>query len=295
MPEPLAPSSWVLTFQSPLAASAENGLAFVGGKGTNLARLFQAGLPVPEGFLITTQAYHDFVVRNGLEERILDLLPHEQAGPEDLEAASAQIRALFGDGSFPEGLAEELAHHYGDLGELPVAVRSSATAEDLPDMSFAGQQDTFLQIIGIEALLRAVVACWSSLWTARAIGYRARNRVPQAGAALAVVVQRMVDSDSSGVMFTANPLTGLRTETVIDAAFGLGEALVSGLVEPDHYVVDLQQGRVREKTLGTKVVSIHPREGGGTTRSDETRKDRQALADEQILALARLGQQVSRI
>jgi pyruvate,water dikinase len=202
---------------------------------------------------------------------------------------------MFGAGSFPDGLAEEIGRCYHQLGGPPVAVRSSATAEDLPEMSFAGQQDTFLQIIGIDSLLKAVVDCWSSLWTARAIGYRARNHVPQEGAALAVVVQRMVESASSGVMFTANPLTGLRSETVIDAAFGLGEALVSGLVEPDHYVVDLRQRRISEKTLGEKAVSIHPRESGGTVRSDEARKDRQALSDEQILDLARLGQQVSRL
>jgi pyruvate,water dikinase len=124
------------------------------------------------------------------------------------------------------------------MNEAAVAVRSSATAEDLPGMSFAGQQDTYLNVIGVEQLLRAVVDCWSSLWTARAIGYRAHNHVPHASVALAVVVQTMIESQVSGVIFTANPLTGLRSETVIDATLGLGEALVSGMVEPDHYVVD---------------------------------------------------------
>ena len=149
---------------------------------------------------------------------------------------------------------------------MPVAVRSSATAEDLPEMSFAGQQDTYLNVVGEEALLKAVVECWSSLWTARAIGYRQRNGVPHASVALAVVVQEMVESQASGVLFTANPLTGLRSETVIDATLGLGEALVSGQVEPDHYVVDPSDRQILSKTLGGKAIAIHCAAGWGRPR-----------------------------
>ena len=153
-------------------------------------------------------------------------------------------------GELPAALAQELQTAYARLGNPPVAVRSSATAEDLPELSFAGQQDTYLNVIGADFLLHAVVDCWASLWTARAIGYRLRNHVPHSGTALAVVVQQMVESQAAGVLFTANPLSGLRSETVIDAAFGLGEALVSGRVEPDHYVVDPAAGRNFEQDLG---------------------------------------------
>ena len=139
---------------------------------------------------------------------------------------------------------------YANLGRPAVAVRSSATAEDLPEMSFAGQQDTYLNVIGDEPLLIAVVNCWSSPGTARAISYRERNGVAHVDVALAVVVQQMVESEASGVLFTANPLTGLRAETVIDATVGLGEALVSGQVEPDHFVVDMSTGQIISRTLG---------------------------------------------
>ena len=161
-----------------------------------------------------------------------------------------QIRAAFAAGKMAPALRAALAEVYRRIGEPPVAVRSSATAEDLPDMSFAGQQDTFLNVQGLDALCDAVVACWSSLWTARAIGYRERNRVDQASVALAVVVQTMVDAAAAGVLFTANPLNGRRTETTIDATLGLGEALVSGQVEPDHYVVDELDAYHRPQNVG---------------------------------------------
>src|SRR5512140_2809761 len=159
-----------------------------------------------------------------------------------------------------------------------VAVRSSATAEDLPDLSFAGQQDTYLNVIGVEQLLKAVIDCWSSLWTARAIGYRIRNHIPHEEAALAVVVQEMIQSEASGVLFTANPLTGLRSESVIDATLGLGEALVSGQVEPDHYVVDTLNNRILAKTLGAKKISTRGKTGGGVEVIEENAEAQQALS-----------------
>ncbi len=219
--------------------AANTSLATVGGKGLNLGRLAQAGFTVPTGFLVATDAYLAYVDANDLQAFILDTLADTKFDdPDALQRASHEIRARFAQGLVPTGLVESLQSSYSDLGRPAVAVRSSATAEDLPDMSFAGQQDTFLNVVGDEALLEAVVNCWSSLWTARAIAYRARNDIPQDEVALAVVVQEMVQSEASGVLFTANPLTGKRTEMVIDATLGLGEALVAGLVEPDHYVVD---------------------------------------------------------
>ena len=274
--------------------SAKADLATVGGKGTNLARLARAGFPVPPGFLVTTSAYRAFVAANRLEEKILSLVPPAVTNdPAALETASAQIRALFSTGTLPPDLSKELLDGYSRLGEGPVAVRSSATAEDLPELSFAGQQDTYLNVLGNDQLLKAVVDCWSSLWTARAIGYRSRNRLPHNEVALAVVIQHMVESYASGVLFTANPLTGLRSETVIDAALGLGEALVSGRVEPDHYVVDPAAGCILSKTLGAKALSIHRQAGGGTAEFEEDRRGQQALPDEAILKLARLGQNVA--
>lgn len=280
--------SFLLPLDSPDAT-----LADAGGKGMNLAILARAGFPVPGGFIIATAAYRAFVAANGLVEWL-----HATAGaarvddPAALEATSQAIRARFAAGALPAGLADAVTAAYGALGRPPVAVRSSATAEDLPDMSFAGQQDTFLNVVGEAALLTAVIGCWSSLWTARAIAYRARNGIPHDDVALAVVVQAMVQSEAAGVLFTANPLTGKRSETVIDATLGLGEALVGGHVAPDNYVVDTAAGRITSKTLGAKAIAIRGQAGGGTITTQEAAGDRQALPDPAILELARLGAEV---
>jgi pyruvate,water dikinase len=305
-------NSWIIPFQSETA-----NLTAAGGKGANLGRLARAGFPVPEGFVISTRAYLEFVRAYELEDQIQRLLAGARiegavermgvaqptGGESDttaLETLSEQIRALFSQAEMPAEMWAHIAAAYRELGEPPVAVRSSATAEDLPEMSFAGQQDTFLNVRGETALKQAVMACWSSLWTARAIGYRTRNGVAHTGVghtdvALAVVVQRMVASEASGVLFTANPLSGLRTETVIDATLGLGEALVSGQVEPDHYVVDPAAGVIKMKTLGAKALSIRPEVQGGTQTVPEDARDRQALPDEQIVELARLGARVAEL
>src|SRR5215212_1389852 len=245
-------------------ASSEITLDTSGGKGVNLVRLTRAGFAVPRGFIISTDAYRAFVEANRwlpMIESAVENISAEDAGA--LEKISAQIRAAFSLGLMPPQIESAIRDAYAEFKDVPVAVRSSATAEDLPDLSFAGQQDTYLNIIGEEEVLKAVIQCWSSLWTARAIGYRLRNHIPQDEVALAVVVQEMLPSDVSGVMFTANPLTGLRSETVIDATFGLGEALVSGQVEPDHYVVDTIRNAIRSKTLGAKVQSTRSVAGGG--------------------------------
>lgn len=265
-----------------------------GGKGENLVRLARAGFSVPPGFIIPTTAYCDFVTANRLDQVIHTALASLQADdPAALEAASARIRTTFAGGALEPVLLDALADGYRNLGAPAVAVRSSATAEDLPDMSFAGQQDTFLNIQGAEALAGAVVACWSSLWSARAIGYRARLGMAQDEVALAVVVQQMALAEASGVLFTANPLNGQRTETVIDATLGLGEALVSGQVQPDHYVVDGMAGLILHKTLGAKATVIVGRAGGGTLTQTGDASTRQAIPDAVILELAGLGQRVA--
>ena len=295
---------WILSLASDRAT-----LALAGGKGANLARLAQAGLPVPDGFVITTLAYQAFVDANGLGGQIFRALPQAQLAPggqgdaaaseapaaplAEFEAASATIRSLFGRGNMPVDLAGQIMAAYARLGRPAVAVRSSATAEDLPEMSFAGQQDTYLNVTGDDALLRAVIDCWSSLWTGRAISYRARNGIQHESVSLAVVVQAMVDAEAAGVLFTANPLTGLRSETVIDATLGLGEALVAGQVEPDHYVVDALAGQIVSRAVGAKADSTRSKPGGGTVTAAEAQTGRPALGDEQILALAALGQRVA--
>ena len=269
-------------------------LATVGGKGANLAKLARAGFPVPGGFLVTTAAYQTFVTTNHIDDAIRGALQGIQMDdPAALARASAQIRQAFRAGVVPDELTLALWEAYENLDQSPVAVRSSATAEDLPEMSFAGQQDTYLNIVGDDALLEAVVNCWGSLWTARAIGYRSRNSIDHGEVALAVVVQTMVQSEASGVLFTANPLTGNRTETVIDATFGLGEALVSGQVEPDHYIVESNTGRIVQKTLGAKALTIRGQSGGGTVTQQVDAANQQALPDAVIRAVTALGQQVA--
>jgi pyruvate,water dikinase len=284
----------IIPFTSPLA-----NLETAGGKGMNLALLQQAGFNVPPGFIIGTPAYKAFVETNRLQKVIDSTLANvDWQKTEALETASARIRTAFSNGRLPAEIRTAVCQAYLELGSPPVAVRSSATAEDLPDLSFAGQQDTFLNITGEEALSKAVVDCWSSLWTARAIGYRLRNNVLQDSAALAVIVQKMVNSAASGVLFTANPLSGLLSEMVIDATLGLGEALVSGQVEPDHYVVHQPSGEsspkwtVVSRMLGTKAVSTRSKPGGGVETVAEDAAERPALADDEIRRLVETGQRI---
>ena len=282
-------------FPPPLIAFSTKHVDFelVGGKGANLLRLTESGFNVPDGFLVPTSAYRQYLAKNQLEGAIASILEGiDPASPQELETASAQIRSSFSEGSVPETLAAAIRIGWQRLGAAPVAVRSSATAEDLPEMSFAGQQDTFLNVIGEEEILEAVVRCWSSLWTARAIGYRTRNHIPHAEVTLSVVLQNMVESEVSGVMFTANPLTGLRGEIVIDAALGLGEALVSGQVEPDHYTVDTSAKTITQKTIGSKALVIRGTAGGGVQTQEGQTNQTQALPDEAILQLAGEGKKI---
>src|SRR6266508_1130605 len=193
----------------------------------------------------------------------------------------------------PALVADAVAAAYLDLGDgVPVVVRSSATAEDLPFASFAGQQDTYLNIVGVEAVLDAVHRRWASRWTDRAVVYRVTNGINHATARLAVVIQHLVEAAVAGVMFTANPVTGRRRQAVIDATPGLGEAVVSGAVNPDHFVVDLASGAVLERRLGDKRLVIQARQGGGIDPSVQPASDTFCLTDEQIRALAVLGTQV---
>ncbi|HUR03505.1 MAG TPA: PEP/pyruvate-binding domain-containing protein [Nonomuraea sp.] len=258
-------------------------LATAGGKGASLARLTRAGLPVPHGFHITTEAYRAFVA--DFHDRILDAAASGDA---------AAIAALFAEHDMPAALAAEIREAYDALGhDVPVAVRSSATAEDLPDMSFAGQQDTYLNIRG-DALLDAVRRCWASLWNARAIAYREQNGVPQDDVALAVVVQELVDADAAGVMFTANPVNGARDEIVLNASWGLGEAVVGGQVIPDTLVV--RDGAVAESRIGDKtVMTVRTPSGTQEEPVPEDLRRRAVLDPPQAAELAAIGARIQEL
>lgn len=263
----------------------------VGGKAANLGELRRAGLPVPPGFCLTTQAYRRATTPAGLEVIHAGLA---ETAPEDLPGLArlaAAARALVLAADIPADVADAVRTAYTALGlDAPVAVRSSATAEDLPFASFAGQQDTFLNVVGADAVLAAVRQCWASLWTDRAVSYRASHGISPAAVSLAVVVQQMVDATVAGVLFTANPVTGRRHEAVIDASPGLGEAVVSGAVNPDHFVVDSATRRILERRTGSKRMAIRPLPGGGTERIEQTGSGSQpCLDDAQLLALERLG------
>src|SRR5260370_23476062 len=224
-----------------LAATLEQ----LGGKGASLARLAAVDLPGAPGFHITTAAYRYFVTENGLQGQILATVSAVTAEqPTSLEEASRKIGRMFTHGSMPAEIATAIRQAYVALGgdDLSVAVRSSATAEDLPDLSFAGQQETYLNMRGEAMVLDAIKRCWASLWTARAIGYRARAGIAHEEVSLALVVQELVLADAAGILFTANPLTGERDQVMINAAWGLGEAIVAGQVTPHHVPVDTAHG-----------------------------------------------------
>ncbi len=226
-------------------AHKDASIEIVGGKGMSLSKMLLAGLPVPDGFHVTTGAYRAFIAANNIQTKIIGLLQGVTAADAiGLERASKQIGILFEQGEIPPEVKTAIRAAYAGLDNAPVAVRSSATAEDLPDASFAGQQDTYLNIHGENEVLSHIKQCWASLWTARAISYRLTHHINQETAALAVVVQKLVFSDASGVMFTMNPVSGKRSEAIINAAWGLGEAVVSNLVTPDTIVMDKNTGRI---------------------------------------------------
>jgi rifampicin phosphotransferase len=298
-PDPAVPGTAGATSASaviPLADIRDGALAQVGGKALQLAELIHGGFRVPDGFCVTTDAYRRVADRAGVGTVLEELA----ATPPDDNATLARLaadmaRTVRGQ-TVPDDVAAGIAAAYRQLGHaVPVAVRSSATAEDLPFASFAGQQDTYLGVVGDDAVLDAVSACWASLWTARAVAYRAGQGIDPRAVRLAVVVQRMVPAEVAGVLFTADPVTGRRSRAVIDAAPGLGEAVVSGAVNPDHFVVDTTTSAVLLQRLGDKRVAIRSRPGGGTTRDETTSGDSSAcLSPEQLRELSALGDAVER-
>jgi phosphohistidine swiveling domain-containing protein len=274
-------------------------LESVGGKGASLARLAAAGLPVPPGFHITTHAYRRFIDENHLADAILSAARQARADdPATLDGASAQIQALITPGVIPNDIAALIRKWYAELGadDPPVAVRSSATAEDLPEMSFAGQQETYLNVRGGDNVLEAVKRCWASLWTARAIGYRVRNNIPPEDVALAVVVQKLVPADAAGILFTANPVTGARDQTVINAAWGLGEAIVGGHVTPDTFIVNKETGAHESQEIADKeVMAVRSPKGTREEPVPPDKRKKSTLSPNQVIELSRLGMKIEQI
>ena len=267
----------------------------VGGKGVNLGELSKMeGIRVPDGFCISTEAFQRIMGETPSLHKLLERLSYLTAADRDkIAELSGEIRRVIEEIAIPQDIQEEITRQLSKLGEENAyAVRSSATAEDLPTASFAGQQDTYLNMIGIEAILKHISKCWASLFTERAITYRLQNSFDHRKVYLSVVIQKMVFPQASGVLFTADPVTSNRKVLTIDAGFGLGEALVSGLVNADHYKV--RNGKVIDKKISAKKRAIYAVKDGGT-KVQETppeRQKRQTLEDEQILELERLGRKI---
>jgi pyruvate,water dikinase len=285
-------------FILPFSAISAADLPRVGGKGANLGEMTGAGFPVPPGFCVTTEAFERFLEASGIAETIY--LRLENLTPNDLEEVrrvGQEVRERLIQLPIPLEVEQALLVAWEKEGaDYAYAVRSSATAEDLPDASFAGQQDTYLNVRGREALLENVRSCWVSLFTDRAILYRAKNGFSHREVLLSVVVQRMVLPEVSGIMFTAEPISGHRQIVSIDASYGLGEALVSGLVSPDLYKVDKRNNKIIETTVADKQLAIRPNPCGGTYQEELTGELRtaQVLKAQQIRELAELGTRIER-
>ncbi len=292
----------------------KDSIPLVGGKGANLGEMFNIGLPIPPGFVVTTTAFKEFLEQTGLGEKINALLKNIDIEDYDsLKKASEEIQKAIIAAPMPKEIEDEIIRAYEQLSlfeeehhllilpkkhkkEVLVAVRSSATAEDLGGASFAGQQATYLNIKGKDKLIEAVKKDWASLYTARAIYYREKEGFDHSKVLIAVVVQKMVQSDISGIMFTANPVTNNLDEITIEAGFGLGEALVSGEVNPDLYIVDKKTMTIKHKEIHKQDIMI-VRDENGTTKTVEVPehlKEVQKMDDDLIIELAKYGLTIER-
>ncbi|MEG9295656.1 phosphoenolpyruvate synthase [Mangrovibacillus sp. Mu-81] len=273
----------------------QNQLMIVGGKGLNLGELSKIeGIQVPDGFCVTTAGYQKAVAQNGTYLALLDRLTLLSVEDRDQIAdISKKIRKIIMEADIPSEVVKTVTHYLSRFGEEHAyAVRSSATAEDLPHASFAGQQDSYLNIIGKEAIMQHISRCWASLFTERAVIYRIKNGFDLRRVHISVIIQKMVFPQASGILFTADPITSNRKMLSIDAGFGLGEALVSGLVSADCYKV--QEGKIVDKRIVAKKVAVYGRKDGGTEtkRISPDRQTAQTLTEQQILQLEQIGRQI---
>jgi len=272
----------------------------VGGKGASLGELKRAGIAVPPGFVVRTQAFERFI--SALERHSPIRGSVNSIDPENLEALGAhskRLRARVEDAPLPSELVEDIASAHTALcpeSGSPVAVRSSATAEDSADASFAGLQDTYLWVQGASEVFHKVRSCWASLFSVQALGYRRRHGISEEGAAMAVVVQRMVDARAAGVMFTRSPKTGDRSVLTIEGSWGLGSAVVGGEVTPDHWVVGKITGEIAVREVSDKTIQHVPAPGGGihSLPVDEAARRVPCLTDTELQALREIGRKVER-
>jgi pyruvate,water dikinase len=276
----------------------------VGGKCASLGELLRAQIPVPPGYALTTRAYERFLEENGIQNAAIDRLKGlDYSDVDEVEKASQDIRAWIEGGNFSEELEDIIAENYRVLSRrtrmpaLPVAVRSSATAEDLPDASFAGQQDTYLWVRGIDDVLHKVRKCWSSLFTARAISYRLKMGFDHSKVLISVAVQKMVRSFTAGVMFTLNPSTGDRATVVIDSNWGFGESVVSGEVTPDQFQVNKITMDIVKRTVSDKAIYYTTDPDTDEVKKlevDAERRQQQTLLDTEIISLVDLAKRIEK-
>ncbi|NLO77293.1 MAG: phosphoenolpyruvate synthase [Methanomicrobiales archaeon] len=275
-----------------LAEIQKEDIPSVGGKGASLGEMTSVGLPVPNAFVVTAQAFRWYIENAKIDKKIFSLLGGLDVDNSDLlEKTAKDVRSIVMKTPVPDKIKEEIARAYIQLGDnVIVAVRSSATAEDLPEASFAGQQDTYLNIKGINALIESIQKCWASLYTARAIYYRAKQGFDDSLVDIAVVVQELVFSEKAGVLFSSHPVTGEPT-SIIEGSWGLGESVVSGSVSPDNYIFDQRSGRIIDRYIATKKTEIVP-DGDHGTKEVAVSPERQVaavLSDAEITALAKFG------
>jgi len=279
-------------------------IPLVGGKNANLGEMLRAGIPVPPGFAITAEAYREFITETGIAEKIYKIIEETVTAPNDpkqYEEASKKVRQLIEATPMPDTIEKAIRTAYNELdkrtkaSEVFVAVRSSATAEDLPDASFAGQQETYLNVKGADELVQKTVKCWSSLFTPRAIFYRTQKGFKHENVLISVGVQKMVNAKVAGVTFTINPVTGESNQIVIEANWGLGESVVSGSVTPDNYVVDKNTLKIIEKRIAKKTVEYVPDPETGKTihaQVDAERQEVPCLTDEEVVKLAEIAKRI---
>jgi len=275
----------------------KNDLSVVGGKGASLGEMINIGVPVPGGFAVTAQAFRDFINRAGISEKLFDALKVDVNEEAELHKAEETAKRLIMEARVPKDIEQDIRSRYEELckreGEqVFVAVRSSATAEDLPDASFAGQQETYLNMRGADDVFNAVRKCWASLYGARAIFYRVEQGFEHDKVNLSAIVQKMVDSEKSGVMFSSQPSTG-EPQVVIEGAWGLGEAVVSGSVSPDNYVVDRDSRNIFSKFIATKEIMIirDPKtQKTVTIKVPQEKREAVVLTDNEIVELAKYAE-----
>ncbi len=282
----------------PFSEITRHDVLVAGGKGANLGEMVQAGLPVPPGFVITSSAYRKMFEGSGLDKIVQGILSGiDRNDSQALLNVEPQIRSLFDKLVIDPTLRDEILERYHGLGnDIPVAVRSSATAEDLISASFAGQQSTYLNIFGDDELIRNVLLCWSSLYTCQAIYYRSRNGIDDTQVSMAIVVQKMVSSDKAGVIFTIDPVSKNPYQMIIEGVYGLGEGIVSGTITPDHYKVDRETFEIRFKYVAPKTIMFSKDSVGGVIEMPVSadRKDTPVLTEDELHWLIDMANRVEK-